>query len=56
MENAKQPVFLVVDGHPIHKATLVKDYVVGPAKRWKPHGPWTCGVWWGIEIRRDLLE
>lgn len=24
---AKQPVFLIVDGHPIHKAELVRDYV-----------------------------
>ncbi len=27
MVGAKQPIFLVVDGHPIHKAKLVKDYV-----------------------------
>jgi transposase len=27
MANAKQPVFLVVDGHPIHQAKLVKEYV-----------------------------
>jgi transposase len=27
MAGAKQPIFLVVDGHPIHKAKLVKDYV-----------------------------
>lgn len=27
MANAQQPVFLVVDGHPIHKAKLVKAYV-----------------------------
>jgi transposase len=27
MAGAKQPVFLVVDGHLIHKAKLVKDYV-----------------------------
>jgi transposase len=27
MAGAKQPVFLVVDGHPIHKAKLVKTYV-----------------------------
>ena len=27
MMGAKQPVFLVVDGHPIHKAKLVKDFV-----------------------------
>lgn len=27
MAGAKQPVFLVVDGHPIHKAKLVKDYI-----------------------------
>ncbi|KWO80346.1 transposase [Burkholderia ubonensis] len=24
---ARQPVFLVLDGHPIHKATLVRDFV-----------------------------
>ena len=27
MAGAKQPIFLVVDGRPIHKAKLVKDYV-----------------------------
>ena len=27
MIGAKQPVFLVVDGHPIHKAKLIKDFV-----------------------------
>lgn len=27
MAGAKQPVFLVVDGHPIHKAQWVKTYV-----------------------------
>jgi len=27
MMGAKRPVFLVVDGHPIHKARLVKDFV-----------------------------
>ena len=27
MQGAKQPIILVVDGHPIHKAKLVKDYV-----------------------------
>lgn len=27
MVRARQPIFLVADGYPIHKATLVKDYV-----------------------------
>ena len=27
MIGAKQPVFLIVDGHPIHKAKLIKDFV-----------------------------
>lgn len=27
MVNAKKPVFLIVDGHPIHKARIVKKYV-----------------------------
>ena len=27
MRGAQQPIILVVDGHPIHKARLVKDYV-----------------------------
>ena len=27
MVGAKQPVFLVVDGHPIHKAKLVKKFI-----------------------------
>lgn len=27
MQGAKQPIILVVDGHPIHKAKLIKDYV-----------------------------
>lgn len=27
MTGAKQPIFLVVDGRPIHKAKLAKDYV-----------------------------
>ncbi len=27
MQGAQQPIILVVDGHPIHKAKLVKDYV-----------------------------
>lgn len=27
MVNAKRPIFLVVDGHPIHKAKLVREYV-----------------------------
>ena len=27
MVGAKQPVFLIVDGHPIHKAKLIKDFV-----------------------------
>lgn len=27
MVNAKKPVFLIVDGHPIHKAKMVKNFV-----------------------------
>ena len=27
MVGAKQPVFLIVDGHPIHRAKLIKDFV-----------------------------
>lgn len=29
MVNAEKPVFLIVDGHPIHKAKIVKRYVDG---------------------------
>lgn len=29
MINADKPVFLIVDGHPIHKAKMVKNYVEG---------------------------
>jgi transposase len=29
MVNAEEPVFLIVDGHPIHKTTTVKSYVEG---------------------------
>ena len=29
MVNAEKPVFLIVDGHPIHKATMGKSYVQG---------------------------
>jgi transposase len=29
MINANKPVFLIVDGHPIHKAKIVKSYVEG---------------------------
>ncbi|MDS4056729.1 IS630 family transposase [Accumulibacter sp.] len=29
MVNAEKPVFLIVDGHPIHKAKMVKSYVEG---------------------------
>ena len=29
MVNAEKPVFLLVDGHPIHKAKMVKSYVEG---------------------------
>jgi transposase len=35
MAGAKQPVFLVVDGHPIHKAKLVNEYVAEQAGRLK---------------------
>jgi transposase len=27
MHNARRPVFLIVDGHPVHKSRAVKDYV-----------------------------
>jgi transposase len=27
MVGASKPIFLIVDGHPIHKSKLVKDYV-----------------------------
>jgi transposase len=35
MAGAKQPVFLVVDGHPIHKAKLVSEYVAEQEGRLK---------------------
>ena len=35
MHDAKRPVFLVVDGHQIHKAKLVKDYVAAQQGRLK---------------------
>lgn len=35
IHDAKRPVFLVVDGHQIHKAKLVKDYVVAQDGRLK---------------------
>lgn len=35
MVGAKRPIFLVVDGHPIHKAKLVTDYVAQQGGRLK---------------------
>lgn len=35
MDDAKRPVFLVVDGHQIHKAKMVKDYVAAQQGRLK---------------------
>lgn len=35
MTGASQPIFLVVDGHPIHKAKQVKDFVEAQAGRLK---------------------
>ena len=35
MAGARQPIFLVVDGHPIHKAKMIKDYVAAQEGRLK---------------------
>lgn len=35
MANATRPIFLVVDGHPIHKAKLVREYVAAQNGRLK---------------------
>ena len=35
MHDAKRPVFLIVDGHPIHRAKMVKDYVANQDGRLK---------------------
>jgi transposase len=35
MQGAKQPIILVVDGHPVHKAKLIKDYVALQAGKLK---------------------
>jgi len=33
MKGQKKKVFLVVDGHPVHRANLVKDYIAEMAGR-----------------------
>jgi transposase len=44
MVHAEKPVFLIVDGHPIYKAKMVKSYVEGLGGKLKlfylpPHSP-----------------
>ena len=33
LDNQKRPVFLIVDGHPVHRAKKVKEFVVTTAGR-----------------------
>ena len=59
MQDAKRPIFLIVDGHPIHKAKLVKDYVLTQQGRLKlfwlppysPHLNPDEQVWGNIKAR-----
>lgn len=37
MLDAKIPIILVVDGHPVHKANLVKEYVASTKGQLEPH-------------------
>ena len=58
-QDAKRPAFLVVDGHPIHKAKRVKDYVATPPSRLKlfflppysPHLNPDEHVWGNVKAR-----
>jgi transposase len=66
MVNAKKPVFLIVDGHPIHKAKIVKNYVDSQAGKLKlfylppysPHLNPDETVWAHVKRRvsRQLVE
>ena len=66
MMGAKQPVFLVVDGHPIHKAKLVKDFVAAQNGKLKlfilpPYSPQLNAdeqVWAHVkrQISRQLVQ
>ena len=59
MHDATRPVFLVVDGHPIHKALMVKDYVAAQKGRLKlcflppysPHLNPDEQVWGNVKAR-----
>lgn len=59
MHDAKRPVFLVVDGHQIHKAKMVKDYVAAQDGRLKlfflppysPHLNPDEQVWGNVKAR-----
>lgn len=59
MHDAKRPVFLIVDGHQIHKAKMVKDYVAAQAGRLKlfflppysPHLNPDEQVWGNVKAR-----
>lgn len=66
MVNADKPVFLIVDGHPIHKAKIVKNYVEGLGGKLKlfylppysPHVNPDETVWAQVKrkISRHLVE
>jgi len=66
MVNANNPVFLIVDGHPIHKAKLVNDYVASQKGRLKlfllppysPHLNPDETVWAHVKrkVSRQLVE
>jgi transposase len=59
MHDAKRPVFLIVDGHQIHKAKLIKDYVAAQQGRLKlfflppysPHLNPDEQVWGNVKAR-----
>lgn len=59
MHDAKRPVFLIVDGHQIHKAKMVKDYVAAQQGRLKlfflppysPHLNPDEQVWGNVKAR-----
>jgi transposase len=59
MHDAKRPVFLIVDGHSIHKAQLVRDYVAAQQGRLKifflppysPHLNPDEQVWGNVKAR-----
>ena len=59
MQDAKRPIFLIVDGHPIHRAKLVRDCVLTQQGRLKlfllpPYSPHLSPdeqVWGNVKAR-----